>query len=51
MSESDVCKRQILTYKDIPRAERINCKILMYASSCSTSQVYIIVYGNLQTIT
>ena len=23
-SESDVCRRQILTYKDSPRAERIN---------------------------
>ena len=23
MSESDVCKRQILTYKDGPRTERI----------------------------
>ena len=24
MSESDVCRRQILTYKDDPRAERVN---------------------------
>ena len=28
MSESDVCRRQILTYKEGPRAERIKLLIM-----------------------
>ena len=28
MSASDICRRQILTYKDVPRTERINTFIM-----------------------